>query len=48
MYGDDYFSFPFHTAKIVQKWCEENLSDFIPKDEWSPASPDLNPLDFSI
>jgi hypothetical protein len=24
------------------------LTDFIPKDEWPPSSPDLNPLDFSI
>jgi hypothetical protein len=33
-----------HTANIVQKWCEDNLTDFIPKDEWPPSSPDLNPL----
>jgi hypothetical protein len=50
LYRYDYFCFqqdltPFHT---VQKWCEENLPDFIPKDEWPPISPDLNPLDFSI
>jgi hypothetical protein len=25
-----------------------NLIDFIPKDEWPPSSPGLNPLDFSI
>jgi hypothetical protein len=39
---------PSHTANIVQRWCEDNLTDFIPKDEWPPSSPDLNPLYFSI
>jgi hypothetical protein len=29
-------------------WCEDKLTDFIPKDEWPPSSPDLNPLDLSI
>jgi hypothetical protein len=53
MCGDDCFCFQqdgalSHTAKIPQKWCEENLIDFIPKDEWSPSSPALNPLDLSI
>jgi hypothetical protein len=24
------------------------LTDFVPKDEWPPSSPDLNPWDFSI
>jgi hypothetical protein len=23
-----------HTANIFQRWCEDNLTDFIPKDEW--------------
>jgi hypothetical protein len=35
-------------ASTVQQWCDENLLDFIPKAEWPPSSPDLNPLDFSI
>jgi hypothetical protein len=52
LYGDEYYCFqqdgaPSHTANIVQRWCEDNLTDFIPKDEWPPSSPDLNPLDFS-
>jgi hypothetical protein len=38
---------PSHTANVVQRWCEDNFTDIIPKDEWSPSSPDLNPLDFS-
>lgn len=50
MYGDDYYVFtqdgaPAHTAKVVQQWCEENLTDFLNKNEWPPGSPDCNPLD---
>lgn len=53
IYNDDYFCFqqdgaPAHTGNQCQRWCEENLPDFIPKDEWPPSSPDANPLDFSI
>ena len=53
LFGDEYYCFqqdgaPAHTAKSVQEWCEENLPDFIPKDEWPPSSPDLNPLDFFV
>lgn len=52
MYDDEYYCFqqdgaPAHTAKTVQQRCDENLTDFITKDEWPPSSPDLNPLDFS-
>ena len=51
LFGDDYYCFqqdgaPSHTAKICQDWCEENLADFLRKDEWPPSSPDLNPMDF--
>jgi hypothetical protein len=53
LYGDEYYCFqqdgaPSHIANIVQRWSEDNLTDFIPKDEWPSSSPDLNPLDFSI
>lgn len=53
LFNKEYYVFqqdgaPSHTAKSVQYWCEENLPDFISKDEWPPSSPDLNPLDFSI
>jgi hypothetical protein len=51
-YGDKYYCFQQdgapHTANIVQRWFEDNLTDFIPKVEWPPSSPDLNPLDCSI
>jgi hypothetical protein len=45
LYGEDYFCIqqdgaPSHTAKIVQKWCEGNLPDFIPMDEWPRRSSD--------
>jgi hypothetical protein len=38
LYGEEYFCFqqdgaPSQTAKNVQKWCDENLPDFIPKAE---------------
>ena len=32
----------------TQKWLDEHFPDFIKKDEWPAASPDLNPLDYSI
>jgi DDE superfamily endonuclease len=31
-----------HTAKKVQKWCEENA---IPQLDWPPYSPDMNPIE---
>lgn len=53
MFGDDYYIFqqdgaPSHTANSVQAWCKENLTDFLPKNEWPPSSPDLNCLDFFV
>jgi inhibitor of nuclear factor kappa-B kinase subunit alpha len=41
-------SAPPHSAKINQTWCGVNLPDFISSSEWSPSSPDLNPMDYSI
>ena len=41
-------SAPAHKAKIVQKWLREKVPDFISTEEWPAASPDLNPLDYSI
>ncbi len=32
----------------AQKWYKNQLVAFIPKNEWPPSSPELNPLDFSI
>lgn len=53
LYENDYYCFqqdsaPSHKAKRTQQWCEENLPDFIPFEEWPSASPDLNPLDFCV
>lgn len=53
LFGDEYYCFqqdgaPAHTANSVQAWCAANLTDFIPKEDWPPSSPDLNPLDFCI
>jgi transposase len=36
---------PAHTVKVTQRWCSENLSAFLKKDEWPPNSPDLNPVE---
>ncbi|XP_065662814.1 uncharacterized protein LOC136085435 [Hydra vulgaris] len=41
-------SAPAHTAKTTQEWHQQNCSKFIAEDEWSPSSPDLNPLDFCV
>ncbi|KAI6647178.1 hypothetical protein LOD99_8831 [Oopsacas minuta] len=41
-------STPTHTSNISQNWLRENILDFITKEEWSPSSLDLNPMDFSI
>jgi len=37
---------PAHTAKLAQDWIATNCSEFVGKDQWSPNSPDLNPLDY--
>jgi transposase len=37
---------PAHTSKKIQKFCQDNMVNFWPKDFWPPSSPDLNPLDF--
>lgn len=37
---------PAHTANRVQKFCQDNMADFWPKDFWPPSSPDANPLDY--
>ena len=37
-----------HEAKKTQEWLSTNVPNFIFKKEWSPSSPDLNPLDFGI
>ena len=34
---------PAHTASLAQDWLSRNCPEFIPKEEWPPNSPDLNP-----
>ena len=53
MFNDRPFLFqqdgaPAHTAKVNQEWLNENIPDFISKEEWPPSSPDLNPMDYSL
>lgn len=37
-----------HTAKTTQAFCSHRFCDFLRKDEWPAASPDLNPCDFFL
>ena len=39
---------PAHTSRQSQDWIRLRNPLFIPKDDWPPNSPDLNPLDFCI
>lgn len=53
LYGDEYYCFqqdsaPSHKAKVVQQYLSENVPDFLTVEDWPAASPDLNPLDFTI
>jgi len=41
-------SAPSHRAKATQNFLRDNTQDFISSQEWSPYSPDLNPLDYSV
>ena len=41
-------SAPAHKARISVDFCRENLPDFISPQEWPAASPDLNPMDYSM
>jgi inhibitor of nuclear factor kappa-B kinase subunit alpha len=31
-----------------ETFCRENFHDFVPKEEWPAASPDINPCDFFL
>ena len=53
MFSGEFFLFqqdgaPVHTSNSTQSWLRNNISDFVSKEEWSPYSPDLNPMDYSI
>jgi len=39
---------PVHTAWLTQTWIAANCPEFISEDEWTPNSPDLNPLDYHV
>jgi len=41
-------STPSHRAKATQNFLQDNTADFISSQEWTPHSPDLNPLDYSV
>ena len=49
--GNDVFQqddAPAHISKRTQEWLDTNLQAFWSKDMWTPQSPDLNPLDYSM
>ena len=53
LYGEDNWTLQqdkatSHTARVTQKWCENNCPPWIIKEEWPSSSPDLNPLDYSL
>ena len=35
-------------ARQTQEWLAAHCPDFVNKDQWSPNSPDLNPLDYCL
>jgi hypothetical protein len=39
---------PAHSSRKAQEWLQAHNPDFIPKDDWPPNSPDLNPLDYCV
>jgi inhibitor of nuclear factor kappa-B kinase subunit alpha len=39
---------PSHTSNRCQKFCQDNMASFWPKDFWPPSLPELNPLDFFL
>jgi len=41
-------SVPSHRAKATQNFLRDNTPNFISSQEWTPHSPDLNPLDYSV
>ena len=38
---------PAHTVRVTQQWCVEQLSGFLPKEEWPINSPDQNIIEKS-
>jgi len=53
LYPDNDFVFlqdsaPPHHAKATQNFLRDKTPNFISSQEWTPHSPDLNPLDYSV
>src|SRR5262249_27464757 len=53
LYGDraknvtlHFDSAPSHTARLTNKWLDENQVKYIPQEHWMANSPDLAPLDY--
>jgi hypothetical protein len=36
------------TSKVTQEHLDEEVPEFIKKDEWPPQSPDCNPMDYHV
>jgi hypothetical protein len=36
------------TSKVTQEHLDEEMTEFIKKDEWQPQSPDCNPMDYHV
>jgi hypothetical protein len=36
------------TSKVTQEHLDEEVPQFIKKDEWPPQSPDCNPMDYHV
>ena len=39
---------PAHTSRRAQEWLQNNVPDFLAREEWPSSSPDLNPMDFCV
>ena len=39
---------PAYTVNTTQQWFLDQEIDFISKEQWTPSSPDLNPVDYSV
>ena len=39
---------PTHKSNETQAWLQKKCNDFLPFSDWSPSSPDLNPLDYFV
>jgi len=42
------YSASSHCGKATQNFLRDNMPNFISSQEWTPHSPDLNPLEYSV